>query len=168
MNERISKLIMLLGSEKDGEVLNAARALHRELKTQGKDWHDLAKAWERGTPPQSIPNVDLALVKHAVAMFTVGKKTFELKKVQQAVQQEVPAVREIERIIEAIQEANLQFYQWKGLSTLRKREIYDCICNSLEHLGWEQNRTNYKWRLVRAPKSDTPREMIGKGAVHDD
>ena len=40
----IGKLIPLLASDHDGEVLAAARAIGRMLASKGRDWHDLAAA----------------------------------------------------------------------------------------------------------------------------
>jgi hypothetical protein len=40
--ERLKKLMLLLSSDKDGEVVNAARAIGRALHTAGADWHDFA------------------------------------------------------------------------------------------------------------------------------
>jgi hypothetical protein len=44
---RLGKLIRLLASDKDGEVVAAARALGRSLQTVGADFHDLARMVER-------------------------------------------------------------------------------------------------------------------------
>src|SRR5262249_35397989 len=41
-NHKIAKRLLLLGSDKDGEVLAAARALVRRLEAEGRDLHDLA------------------------------------------------------------------------------------------------------------------------------
>ena len=38
---KVALLIPLLGSDQDGEVLSAARAIERTLKAAGRDWHDL-------------------------------------------------------------------------------------------------------------------------------
>lgn len=38
---RLEKLLLMLSSERDGEVVNAARAISRTLQTIGADWHDL-------------------------------------------------------------------------------------------------------------------------------
>ena len=40
---KVALLIPLLGSNQDGEVLGAARAIERTLKAAGCDWHDLVK-----------------------------------------------------------------------------------------------------------------------------
>jgi hypothetical protein len=40
--ERLEKLIKLLTSDKDGEVVAAARAIHRTLEGAGADTHELA------------------------------------------------------------------------------------------------------------------------------
>lgn len=37
-----AKLIVMLSSDNDGEVVSAARAIGRKLKADGKDWHWLA------------------------------------------------------------------------------------------------------------------------------
>ncbi len=41
---KIDAMIRLLASDKDGEVVNAARAIGRLLKAAGKSFHDLADA----------------------------------------------------------------------------------------------------------------------------
>ncbi|RVJ23444.1 hypothetical protein [Sinorhizobium medicae] len=38
----LGKLVLLLSSDHDGEIVAAARALGRALKKMGKDWHWLA------------------------------------------------------------------------------------------------------------------------------
>lgn len=38
---RLEKLLLMLSSGSDGEVVNAARAIDRTLRTAGADWHDL-------------------------------------------------------------------------------------------------------------------------------
>ena len=38
-SERLTKLVLLLGSDKDGEAPNAARSIGRALKDAGCDWH---------------------------------------------------------------------------------------------------------------------------------
>jgi hypothetical protein len=38
----LGKLIPLLASDHDGEVVATARAIDRVLKSSGRDWHDLA------------------------------------------------------------------------------------------------------------------------------
>ena len=41
---RLRKLVLLLSSDHDGEVVSAARAIGRMLKDAGADWHALADA----------------------------------------------------------------------------------------------------------------------------
>jgi hypothetical protein len=41
---KLHKLILLLSSDVDGEVLGAARAIGRTLQAAGRNWHDLAEA----------------------------------------------------------------------------------------------------------------------------
>jgi hypothetical protein len=41
---QLSKLVLLLSSNHDGEVIAAARAIDRVLKSSRLDWHDLAQA----------------------------------------------------------------------------------------------------------------------------
>lgn len=41
----------MLSSERDGEVVNAARAISRTLRTAGADWHDLTGLL--ATPPKT-------------------------------------------------------------------------------------------------------------------
>lgn len=45
---KISKLLPMLSSDQDGEVVAAARAIGRALKAAKADWHDLAKAISAG------------------------------------------------------------------------------------------------------------------------
>jgi len=55
---KIGKLIRLLGSDKDGEVLAAVGALRRALRADGRDLHDLADAvalWLNQLPPAPEP-----------------------------------------------------------------------------------------------------------------
>ena len=51
---RLSKLIPVLGSDKDGEIIAAAAAISRCLDAAGRDWHDIAAATVRGW---SVPAV---------------------------------------------------------------------------------------------------------------
>ena len=44
MRERIEKFLLLLASDKPGEVVAAAAALCRALKAEGRDLHDLVGA----------------------------------------------------------------------------------------------------------------------------
>jgi hypothetical protein len=39
--ERLKKLLLMLSSDHDGEVVSAARAIDRTLKDTGTDWHAL-------------------------------------------------------------------------------------------------------------------------------
>ncbi len=41
-SDRLKKLVLMLSSEQDGEVVAAARAIGRNLKDTGLDWHWLA------------------------------------------------------------------------------------------------------------------------------
>jgi hypothetical protein len=54
---KISKLLPLLASDKDGEVLGAARAIHRTLQSAGSDLHDLAARLSRDNAPPD-PELD--------------------------------------------------------------------------------------------------------------
>ena len=55
LTPRLGKLVVLLGSDRDGEVIGAARAIDRVLKSSGRDWHDLAATL---SVPTSIPSAD--------------------------------------------------------------------------------------------------------------
>jgi hypothetical protein len=44
---RLAAIIRMMSSDKDGDVLNAGRALNRALKSVGRDIHDLAEVVER-------------------------------------------------------------------------------------------------------------------------
>jgi hypothetical protein len=41
---RLRCLLLMLSSDRDGEVVAAARAIGRTLQSAGSDWHDLAQA----------------------------------------------------------------------------------------------------------------------------
>lgn len=49
--DRLSKFLLLLSSDKDGEVLAAASALQRCLKANGNDLHDLVDALKAPAAP---------------------------------------------------------------------------------------------------------------------
>jgi hypothetical protein len=38
---RLKKLLLMLSSERDGEIINAARLIGTTLRSAGADWHDL-------------------------------------------------------------------------------------------------------------------------------
>ena len=40
--ERLAKLVLMLSSDRDGEVVSAARAIGRTLRSGGTDWHAFA------------------------------------------------------------------------------------------------------------------------------
>jgi hypothetical protein len=52
---RLSQFIRLLGSDRDGEVVAAARAIQRTLATVGQDFHDLADIVERSIERSARP-----------------------------------------------------------------------------------------------------------------
>lgn len=54
LTPRLGKLIPLLGSNRDGEVIGAARAIDRVLKSAGRDWHDLAALLRLPMPRREI------------------------------------------------------------------------------------------------------------------
>jgi hypothetical protein len=56
---RLGQLIRLLDSNRDGEVIGAARALGRTLRAAGADFHLLAETVEHGTVP-----VDCGYARH--------------------------------------------------------------------------------------------------------
>nr|USU31054.1 hypothetical protein NG677_17135 [Methylobacterium sp. OTU13CASTA1] len=59
--QRVAKLVPLLASDKDGEVIAAARAIARTLTTAGTDLHDLADTLNRmQTVAEPRPNRDAA------------------------------------------------------------------------------------------------------------
>ena len=54
---KLTRLIPLLGSDKDGEVVATARAIGRTLAQAGADFHDLAAAIARAEPPGPVEPV---------------------------------------------------------------------------------------------------------------
>jgi hypothetical protein len=57
---RLQKLLLMLSSERDGEVVNAARAIGRALQTVGADWNDLAGHLSLAEPQTKRPRDDSA------------------------------------------------------------------------------------------------------------
>lgn len=76
---KLAKLIPLLSSDKDGEVVATARATERTLPAEGFDWHGLASAVTREPetrviyigPPQSEPRDWYELARCAAIMMTI-------------------------------------------------------------------------------------------------
>jgi len=56
---KLAKLLPLLSSDQDGEVIAAARAISRALASVGADWHDLVKVL---TEPASAEIEDFPFV----------------------------------------------------------------------------------------------------------
>lgn len=52
--ERLEKLLLMLSSNQDGEVIGAVRAVERTLRSVGADWHDLVAALLRPVPASSF------------------------------------------------------------------------------------------------------------------
>ena len=52
---KLTKLVLLLGSDKPGEVVAAAAAIGRTLHAGGADWHDLAEVISRPGPEPTRP-----------------------------------------------------------------------------------------------------------------
>src|SRR5262245_19698991 len=50
-DDRLAKLLMMLSSDRVGEVAAAAKAIERHLKAHGHHWHDLAKWLSADRPP---------------------------------------------------------------------------------------------------------------------
>lgn len=50
-DSKLQKLVAMLASDQDGEVINAARMIGRYLRTIGRDWNDVAAAIV--LPPQA-------------------------------------------------------------------------------------------------------------------
>lgn len=54
--ERLARLLAMFSSDYDGEVVNAARAAERLVKSAGVTWHDvLATTFAPGPPPYREP-----------------------------------------------------------------------------------------------------------------
>jgi hypothetical protein len=52
---KLQKLILMLSSSRDGEVLAAAEAITKTLRANGLDWHDLARLLAK--PPHQKPTM---------------------------------------------------------------------------------------------------------------
>jgi hypothetical protein len=68
---RLGQLIRLLGSDRDGEVVAAARALKRTLATAGQDFHDLAVGIERLAAGAQTARREVAVDWRAIAQWLV-------------------------------------------------------------------------------------------------
>jgi hypothetical protein len=82
--QKLEKLIPLLGSDRDGEVIAATRAVDRVLKVHKCDWHDLV-SWihipHAGAPPtwQVIDDVSRRQWLHAAidaGCFNIASRNF--------------------------------------------------------------------------------------------
>jgi hypothetical protein len=62
---KLQKLILMLSSDQDGEVLNAARAIGRELKANGMDWHGLAARLDLSPQEPKVNYDDNSYIKAA-------------------------------------------------------------------------------------------------------
>ena len=56
--ERLTKLLLMLSSDRDGEVIAAARAIGRALKNTGADWHALAARLSAPAKASAPPHHD--------------------------------------------------------------------------------------------------------------
>lgn len=56
--DRLTKIILMLGGDRDGEVLNAARLLVRTLEAEGMDLHDLTGALKLAPGRAAPENMD--------------------------------------------------------------------------------------------------------------
>jgi hypothetical protein len=61
--DRLGKLLEMLGSDHDGEVVNAARAADRLVRASGLRWPDIAMPAPPGSPRDPI---EFCLSRHAV------------------------------------------------------------------------------------------------------
>ena len=55
VRERLAKLVPMLASDKDGEVLATAAAIRRTLATAGADLHDLVAMFNPTVAPPAAP-----------------------------------------------------------------------------------------------------------------
>jgi hypothetical protein len=87
----IPKLIRMLGSSSDNEVLTAARALAPHLE-------DLAQAWEKAQTerptPKPVKPFDYSKVETAVTLYAQDKTQLTMNKLIRAIQEMVAELRE--------------------------------------------------------------------------
>lgn len=50
LTQRLRQLLLMLSSDQPGEVANAAAAIGRILKSEGRDWHDLVNGLVKDAP----------------------------------------------------------------------------------------------------------------------
>lgn|SRR5215831_10279184 len=93
---RIPALIRMLSSPNDNEVLQAARALVRELANHNAHLDDLAKTWEeaeaRQLPPHKTKAFDFSKVETAVTLYAQDKTRVTMNKTIRAVKEMIADV----------------------------------------------------------------------------
>jgi hypothetical protein len=57
--QRVSKLVLMLSSSHDGEIVSAARAISRMLKSSGTNWHDLVACLTQPRSHRTIVHMPL-------------------------------------------------------------------------------------------------------------
>lgn len=83
-SERLPKLLLMLSSDQDGEVVAAARAVGRCLREAGHDWHWFASRFETSTPepePEPEPKRDDSYVTDE-DIATIGVMLANLEKLR--------------------------------------------------------------------------------------
>lgn len=74
MSEKLAKLALMLSSDQPGEVVAAARAIGRELKSMGRDWHWLAGRLLGEVPqPRPAPRPDYGPSARTYGVYTISE-----------------------------------------------------------------------------------------------
>jgi len=103
---RISRLVPMLSSDKQGEVIAAVNAIGRVLVAGGGNWHDLAKRVDGGFPGAAY-----------------GREEGETKRHSQTKQQYRPAtkVRTFEEALDRLKYQDLSKWEREFCDSMRKR-----------------------------------------------
>jgi hypothetical protein len=117
LSPRLAQLIRLLGSDKDGEILSAARAIFRTLASAGLSLHELAALVEEAAAPAAIAlpmerarGADQSAAADILANYTGMLTTWD---------------REFLRSIA----------HWRGSLTLKQRAKVTAICERIQAAG---------------------------------
>jgi hypothetical protein len=65
---RLKSLLLLLSSDRDGDVVAAARAVGRTLKSAGGDWHDLTDLLTAASAPRHDDKNDWRAMREFCAL----------------------------------------------------------------------------------------------------
>lgn len=98
--ERAQKLVAVMASDKEGEVIAAVGALQRALKSAGLTWHDLAQRVGEGAPSRPSDQSARLLRENRELQNKVFVLCHRIKELEKALALKPSASRPYEAIIE--------------------------------------------------------------------